>query len=611
MTDGCAGFFSEAELAAGKGVVHTELQRRPRPGVVPGGEAFLPPTAVEAYDEAQVDALRRGDLAGCFGPAFAGLALREPMRLPGGRMRLVHRVTRLDPTGGRFGAGTIRAEADVRRDDWFLTCHFIDDQVMPGTLMYECCLHTLRVFLMRLGWVGEHVAVACEPVPGVASRLKCRGQVTAATRAVTYEVVVKERGYRPEPYAICDALMYADGKPVVDITDMSIRLTGLTREGLEATWRAVPRRTGGPPVPPRERTREPPVLRKAAPLFSREHILAFATGKPSEAFGERYRPFDAGRFIARLPAPPYSFLDRVVSLDAEPWTMAAGGSVVAEYDVPPGEWYFAAERAPVMPFCVLLEAALQVCGWFSAYMGSALTSPGKLHYRNLGGDADLLRAATPASGTLRTHVRCTRVAASAGMIIQEFDFDLSDAAGPLYRGQTQFGFFSPQALAQQVGLRDARPAGRGAGAPVDYPTAPPFPDDRLRMIDRVESHEPAAGLIVGSKRVRLEEWFFAAHFHQDPVMPGSLGLEALLDLLKFEAVRRWGLGPSTRFEANVGRHRWTYRGQVIPTNREVTVQATISARDDAARRLVADGLLLVDGLPIYRMNDFSLRAAGA
>ena len=26
---------------------------------------------------------------------------------------------------------------------------------MPGTLMYECCLHTLRVFLLRLGWVGE------------------------------------------------------------------------------------------------------------------------------------------------------------------------------------------------------------------------------------------------------------------------------------------------------------------------------------------------------------------------------------------------------------------------------------------------------------------------
>ena len=70
-------------------------------------------------------------------------------------MTLVHRVPSLDPTGGRFGLGLIRAEADIHPDDWFMTCHFVDDRVMPGTLMYECCLHTLRIFLMRLGWVGE------------------------------------------------------------------------------------------------------------------------------------------------------------------------------------------------------------------------------------------------------------------------------------------------------------------------------------------------------------------------------------------------------------------------------------------------------------------------
>mgnify|MGYP003352528748 CR=1 FL=1 len=32
---------------------------------------------------------------------------------------------------------------------------FVDDRVMPGTLMYECCLHTLRVHLLRLGWIAE------------------------------------------------------------------------------------------------------------------------------------------------------------------------------------------------------------------------------------------------------------------------------------------------------------------------------------------------------------------------------------------------------------------------------------------------------------------------
>ena len=106
------------------------------------------------------------------------------MKLPGGMLRLLDRVPALDPAGGRFGLGFVRAEYDVRPDDWFLTCHFVDDQVMPGTLMYECCLHTLRVLLMRMGWVGEEGEVATEPVPGVSSRLKCRGQVLAATKVV-------------------------------------------------------------------------------------------------------------------------------------------------------------------------------------------------------------------------------------------------------------------------------------------------------------------------------------------------------------------------------------------------------------------------------------------
>jgi acyl transferase domain-containing protein/3-hydroxymyristoyl/3-hydroxydecanoyl-(acyl carrier protein) dehydratase len=590
MRDGVAGFFSEAELAAGQGVVRTRLQQQPRPGKRPEGERFLPPMKKEAYTEAQVDALRRGDLAGCFGPAFAGLPLRAPMGLPGGRMRLVHRVTHLDPEGGRFGMGLIRAEADIHPDDWFLTCHFIDDQVMPGTLMFECCLHTLRVFLMRLGWVGERDEAACEPVPGVTSKLKCRGQVTARTRVVTYEVEVKERGYGPDAYAIVDALMYADGKPVVDIGDMSLRVTGLTRDKVEALWRNAPG-ADAPGSPGR------------GALFTREQILAYAVGKPSEAFGPQYAEFD-GRFLARLPGPPFLFVDRIVRADVEPFVMKAGGVVTAEYDVPPQAWYFAEARAPVMPFCVLLEAALQVCGWTSAYIGSALTSKEPLHYRNLGGKARQLRDVTPDSGTLATTVKVTRVASSAGMIIQELDLLTRDPAGPVYEGSTTFGFFSPKALAQQVGLRDVQPA-EVAGPWAPFPREAPMPGDMLRMLDEMAWH-PGRALAEGRKRVRPEEWFFKAHFLDDPVWPGSLGLEALIQLLQAVAVERFGR--CRQFQVNHAPHEWAYRGQVLPDHRDVTVQARVTHLDEAARTVTADGLLTVDGRTIYRMTGFTVRA---
>jgi 3-hydroxymyristoyl/3-hydroxydecanoyl-(acyl carrier protein) dehydratase len=295
--------------------------------------------------------------------------------------------------------------------------------------------------------------------------------------------------------------------------------------------------------------------------------------------------------------------------------MTAGGTAEVEYDVPAGEWYFAAERAAVMPFAVLQEVALQSCGWLAAYMGSALTSPEPLHFRNLGGSAELLRVVTPASGTLRTHVRARNVSSSAGIIIHDYDFEVRDSAGPVYRGSTNFGFFTPAALAQQVGLRDARPylptqEDRAAGESFDFPDAAPFPDERLRMVDRVESFVPnggptGLGFIEASKVVRPGEWFFEAHFYQDPVWPGSLGLEALLQLLKVVAARHW---PAAWFEGNPGKHRWAYRGQVVPANKHVSVQAVITARDDQRHELTADGLLGVDGLIIYRMNDFRVRA---
>jgi len=106
-----------------------------------------------------------------------------------------------------------------------------------------------------------------------------------------------------------------------------------------------------------------------------------------------------------------------------------------------------------------------------------------------------------------------------------------------------------------------------------------------------------------------ERWFFQAHFFEDPVCPGSLGLESYLQLLKVAAVRRWNLGPDAVFETiAVGEeHEWVYRGQIVPKDHEVTVDAVITAVDDAQRILHADGFLVVDGRVIYQMKRFSLR----
>ncbi len=623
MRDGCAGFFTEGEVERSGGIILTAAERAPAEGRKE--TADLVPVHAGAYDDEAVAALRRGDLAAAFGPDFEGIAPARSLWLPGGRMTLIHRIETLDPLGGRYGVGLIRAEADIHPDDWFLICHFPDDMVMPGTLMYECCAHTLRVFLQRIGWVTDDPEVRYEPVVGTEAVLKCRGPVTPKTRKVVYEVEIKTLGYGPEPFAEADAHMYADGRRIVMFTGMTLKLSGADRASLEAFWRRQGTREGAAPSP------------SDAPPWDRDRLLAFCTGRPSEAFGEPYRVFDRERVIARLPRPPYFFMDRVVRIDPEPWVLQPDGWIEAEYDIPGDDWYFRADRTGTLPFAVLLEIALQPCGWLAAYAGSALRSAKDLKFRNLGGEGTVRRPVGPGDGTLTMRARLAQAAEAGEMIIEHFDFQVLLGEEMVYEGRTNFGFFTQGALAQQVGIRgaagdayvpdpDAAAQGRSHRFADAAPLAPDdgrydparglaMPAKALRMIDEIALYLPdggphGLGFIRGIKRVDPEEWFFDAHFYQDPVCPGSLGVESFLQLLKFAAMERWPQHrESRRFVPLTDRsHRWTYRGQILRTNREVTVEAVITGVTDGdVPTLTADGYLKVDGLFIYHMEGFGLK----
>ena len=406
--------------------------------------------------------------------------------------------------------------------------------------------------------------------------------------------------------------MYADGKAIVEISNMSLRYTGVTREELRGMWSST---NAG-----RDAQQGVPTTKSA--LYGPERIRAFSSGNPSEAFGAPYRIFDADspRRIARLPRAPYQFLDRVTEIrGCEAFKMVAGGEVAADYDVPVDEWYFAANRQGDMPFAILLEIALQPCGWLSGYLGSALTSSDDLSYRNLGGTGTQFAPVRPGVGTLTTRIKNTRLSSSAGMIIQWFDFEVWAGAEKIYRGDTYFGFFPKAALEKQEGIKGAKlyepsAAELARAKSLPHPTAAPFADTILRMVDDItvfvaDGGPKGLGFIRGTKRVNADEWFFQAHFYQDPVVPGSLGLESFLQLLKFAAVQRWGHAPTLRWEtvAMNAKHEWVYRGQVIPRDSLVTVEAVITACDDEQLLLTADGFLSVDGRVIYGMKNFTVR----
>jgi acyl transferase domain-containing protein/3-hydroxymyristoyl/3-hydroxydecanoyl-(acyl carrier protein) dehydratase/NAD(P)-dependent dehydrogenase (short-subunit alcohol dehydrogenase family)/acyl carrier protein len=370
---------------------------------------------------------------------------------------------------------------------------------------------------------------------------------------------------------------------------------------------------------------------KNYPLFSREKILAFAQGNPSEAFGEKYKIFDRDRQIARLPRPPYFFMDRVVKADHPQWKMQPGGWVEVQYDIPEDAWYFTANRTQTIPFCILLEIALQPCGWLAAYAGSALESSDRLHFRNLGGIATIFKPISNESGTLTIRSRITNVSKAGGMIIQDYEMDVSQNGQPVYQGTTNFGFFTQTSLSNQVGVRDSKFKGpiSKTGDPhhIFFDDAPITPGDKqtgknsgmpskaLRMIDHIEFLDPEAGLykqgyIKGTKKVDPTEWFFDAHFYQDPVCPGSLGVESFLQLLRFFLLKKYPI-QADQYALQMTpdhTHEWIYRGQIIPANKTIEIHAHIRQTSVLAGiyTIIADGCLTVDNICIYEMKNFSM-----
>ncbi|MDP1569498.1 MAG: beta-ketoacyl synthase N-terminal-like domain-containing protein [Vicinamibacterales bacterium] len=616
VRQGQAGFFSDRDLAESGGVLWDINTATPLPDC-PVAPPAVPCTRTH-FGPRELEAFAAGRPFDCFGPGFehAETHVRSP-RIQGGQMLLLSEVTHFDPTGGPWGRGYCRAETRISPDDWFFQGHFKNDPCMPGTLMFEGCLELMAFYLTGLGYTLEKDGWQFEPVPEEKYLLRCRGQVLPTSPDVVCELFVEEVTDGPYPTIYADLLGTVDGLKAFHCRRMGLRLVPdwplSTRED-----QVIPDRPGRP------------VAEVDGFQFGSRSLLACAWGKPSEAFGQAFTRFDGTRRLPRLPGPPYLFMSRVTKVEGAYGVFEKGAAVDLEFDVSPTAWYFDANGAKTMPYAVLLEAALQPCGWLTAYSGAPLASETDLAFRNLEGTATQLVEILPDSGTLRTHTRCTAVATMPGMFLESFKGTCYLDDVPVYEFTTKFGHFSPEALSNQKGLptTDADRVWVSASSDrlEDLTSRPArycsgslrLPDKRLLMIDRVTGIWPEAGAkglgrLRAEKDVKPSEWFFKAHFFQDPVQPGSLGIEALIQLLQFHMLDRdMGAGMTApRFEPiAIGRPMsWKYRGQVVPRNKTILTEIEITevGRDDRGAYAVANGWLWVDGLRVYSVEDMAMR----
>jgi 3-hydroxymyristoyl/3-hydroxydecanoyl-(acyl carrier protein) dehydratase len=119
------------------------------------------------------------------------------------------------------------------------------------------------------------------------------------------------------------------------------------------------------------------------------------------------------------------------------------------------------------------------------------------------------------------------------------------------------------------------------------------------------------GYIYGHKEVKPSDWYFKCHFYLDPVMPGSLGVEAILQAMQAYALHL-DLGKhlkSPQFVPVVNHQViWKYRGQIPHGQTQMYLEVHISRVEVTEEKvmLVADASLWKPNLRIYEVKDVAV-----
>ncbi len=382
--------------------------------------------------------------------------------------------------------------------------------------------------------------------------------------------------------------------------------------------------------------------------FTPWHMFEFATGNISNCFGSDFDVYK-GRIPPRTPCGDLQVVTQVVEVQGERLDLKKPSSCIAEYYVPSDAWYFTKNSVNNwMPYSLIMEIALQPNGFISGYMGTTLKYPEKdLFFRNLDGSGDLIKQVDLRGKTIVNKSVLLSTTMAGGMIVQSFTFELyvkdeRQAAQSLeshdlfYKGTAVFGYFGADALTNQLGLDngkithpwfDDKNTPKAAIEVIDLsdqalalyqaPANKPhynLAGGQMNFIDTVSIVEGGgkAGIayVHGERTIDATDWFFRYHFHQDPVMPGSLGVEAIIELMQTYALKN-DLGKdfvNPRFITPTTLVKWKYRGQITPLNKQMSLDVHITdiIKKDNEVRLVGDANLSKDGMRIYEVKDIVL-----
>ena len=623
MDGGCAGFFSDEQLEQGKGIIVSDRELAARKQIKQQRFTPLLVCNKSSFDRDRILHLTRGDLAACFGDSYAQYGLNPSLRLPPPEILMLDRVTSIDLRGGTWGLGLIVGEKSLAPEDWYFPCHFKGDRVMPGSLVAEGCSHLLEFYMLYLGLHLKTEDARFQPILGLSQVVRCRGQITPVKANLIYRLEITEIGLTPYPYVKCNADIILQGKTVVGFQDLGLQIKEKkAREELSnGSYKSASVTFNS---------------HKSA-LLTEEQIEEFCLGSIAKCFGEEFAIYDRGDIKAsRMPNTHLNLVSRVLEVRGQRHRIEPGSAIVTEYDVPANPWYYQQNSSHTTPYSILMEMGLQPCGFLSADLGTTLLCPdSSLYFRNLDGSGHLLEDLDIRGKVITNTSTLLSSTNISGIILQSFSFQLACDNKVFYQGKASFGHFSPQALTNQVGLDKGEyicPWYQQSHLPaVDLDLRQIENRDRYYKINPVKPHYRLAnhqldllnnvklikgggkyqqGYIFARKAIDASDWYFKCHFYDDPVMPGSLGLEAMIQAMRtyvlyFELAQF----KSPSF-VNLNEHKtvWKYRGQILQQDRDLFLEIHISQIDISAEKVIVigDASLWKPNLRIYEVKDLAV-----
>jgi 3-hydroxymyristoyl/3-hydroxydecanoyl-(acyl carrier protein) dehydratase len=143
----------------------------------------------------------------------------------------------------------------------------------------------------------------------------------------------------------------------------------------------------------------------------------------------------------------------------------------------------------------------------------------------------------------------------------------------------------------------------------------PNATEHLRLLDEarivLDGGDHDRGYVYGFRRIDADDWYFNCHFYRDPVMPGSLGIEAIIQALQLFILES---GSASHLREPVFHcpidveMTWKYRGQVLREDGEISLEVHVKEVRSSPEKVVAiaDASLWKPGMRIYETNDVAI-----